>query len=115
MTLPNAHKALVDRVKLEEYLLSFEHPQGRGKALFFARFGYWRSNWEALRDAFLAQAATADAVELPANGFGRKFAVEGPLATPSGRTPIVRAIWFLPEGGEAPTFATAFPGKEDRR
>ncbi len=115
MLLPSADRATVDRTKLEGYLLSFEHPQGRGKALFFARFGYWRANWMVLHDALLRQAATQDATELPENTFGRKFAVEGPLTSPSGRTPIVRAIWFIPVGGEVPVFVTAFPGKEDHR
>ena len=115
MLLPNADRAIVDRAKLEGYLLSFEHPQGRGKALFFARFGYWRANWETLREALLQQAKTERATELPANDFGRKYAVEGPLASPGGRTPIVRAIWFIPVAGEIPVFVTAFPGKEDHK
>lgn len=115
MLLPNADRATVDRAKLEGYLLSFEHPQGRGKALFFARFGYWRANWEALRDALLHHAMAQEASALPANDFGRKYAVEGPMASPSGRTPIVRAIWFIPVGGELPVFVTAFPGKESHK
>ena len=112
MTLPNAAKAVVERSKLEAYLLSFEHPQGRSKAAFFARFGYWRSNWDVLRDALLSQARTQEAIKLPDTAFGTKYAVEGPLASPSGRTPMVRAIWFIPVGDEVPILVTAFPGRE---
>ena len=61
MDLPNANLAIIDRAKLEGYLLSASHPVGRFKARFFARLGFTASEWrlfaQALREQHLAQAA----------------------------------------------------------
>jgi hypothetical protein len=37
MRLPNAEKAVIERRKLTEYLLSETHPTGRFKAQFFKK------------------------------------------------------------------------------
>jgi hypothetical protein len=31
------------------------------------------------------------------------------MATPDGRTPLVRSVWFIDTGTEIPRFATAYP------
>lgn len=38
-----------------------------------------------------------------------KDVIEGPLVTPGGRNPMVRAIWFVESGQEHPRFVTAYP------
>ncbi len=81
-SLPNADKAFISREKIENYLLSIDHPEGRGKALLFARFGFARSRWMELRNALLEHARKCDAEELGPNAFGTKFLVSGPLWTP---------------------------------
>lgn len=40
MLLPHAEHAIIERAKLEHYLLSFSHPVGRFKARFFASLGF---------------------------------------------------------------------------
>jgi hypothetical protein len=35
--------------------------------------------------------------------------VEGALAAPDGRSPQVRAIWFIAKNAETATLATAYP------
>ncbi|WP_374760211.1 DUF6883 domain-containing protein [Dyadobacter pollutisoli] len=42
--LPNCTKAIVAINKIEGYLLNFDHPEGRSKAIFFRKFGYSASN-----------------------------------------------------------------------
>jgi len=59
MTLPNAHRALIDPAKLRDYLLSQLHPVGRFKAAFFIALGYSTDQWEVLRDDLLALARAA--------------------------------------------------------
>ena len=45
----------IDRNKIEGYLL---HPiNGRGKAAFFAAYGFSLARWDVLRDALLEHAA----------------------------------------------------------
>ena len=40
MMLPNYEQAIAPQRKITEYLLSFTHRDGRGKAAFFAHFGF---------------------------------------------------------------------------
>ncbi len=57
MLLPNADQAVVEKAKITEYLLSLDHPDGRSKAEFFARFGFRRQHWEVLAEALRAHGA----------------------------------------------------------
>ena len=107
--LPNADLAIVDERKLRRYLLSASHPAGRAKALFFKRFGFDLKTWRFLRGALLAHAASAEVVSEVATSFGTKYIVEGTLAAPDGRTPRVRAVWFVTKGEAAPRLVTAYP------
>ena len=44
---------MIEDSKLLEYALNPEHPQGRGKALFFEAIGYTRADYEDLRAGIL--------------------------------------------------------------
>ena len=57
MKLPNHQTAVVPKAKITDYLLSVEHRDGRGKALFFTRFGFSVGDWQALAAALLEHAA----------------------------------------------------------
>ena len=50
MLLPNAERALIDRAKIRDYLLSLHHPVGRFKARFFTSLGFtdWKAQFESL-------------------------------------------------------------------
>jgi hypothetical protein len=37
--------------------------------------------------------------------------VEGPLLAPDGRSPNLRAVWFIDNGQDTPRFVTAYPLK----
>ena len=41
--------------------------------------------------------------------FGKRYAVDGPLRCPDGRTPLGRVIWFIEGDGSEPQFVTAHP------
>ena len=66
MTLPGAERAVVEPAKVRDYLLSPEHPVGRGKARFFTGLGFRRERWPELRDALLALGRTGEATLGPA-------------------------------------------------
>ena len=108
-TLPNLHLATIERRKVTGYLLAANHPAGRAKAAFFARFGFTTGAWQELRDALLLHARSAPVVSVSDTPFGRKYILEGPLMSPDGRKPRVRAVWFLAAGETAPRLATAYP------
>lgn len=109
--LPDAERATVARSKLVDYLLSAEHPDGRGKARFFSAHGFSPAEWEALAAALRDHATVHPVVERVATAFGVRYVVEGELLTPDGRTPGVRAVWFVRTGRNVPELVTAYPMK----
>ena len=111
MKLPNVEQAIVPPEKVRDYLLSPTHRDGRGKAGFFARFGFSRAEWENLAMALRAHAATHEVAKIEASQFGARYVVEGTLASPDGRNPQVRAVWFIETDATAPRLATAYPLK----
>jgi hypothetical protein len=40
---------------------------------------------------------------------GLKYALDGKIETPSGRSPTVRTIWIVDAGVETPLLVTAYP------
>ena len=110
--LPNAERAVVARSKVVDYLLSEAHPDGRGKARFFFAHGFSPADWEALAAALRGHAVShrvANAVETP---FGVRYVVEGELASPDGRSPGVRTVWFIRTSHDVPELVTAYPMKQ---
>ncbi len=108
--MPGAANAIVDPAKIRDYLVSPEHPVGRFKAVFFARLGYSRQNWQALQSEFRRLALSEDAAPGPTNDFGLKFEVHATLEGPSGRRADVVIVWIVLNGEHSPRFVTAFPG-----
>jgi hypothetical protein len=93
-TLPNIQLARIERRKVTDYLLATSHSAGRAKAAFFARFGFTVGAWQQLRDALLLHERSAPVVSVWDTPFGGKYILEGPLASPDGRSPRIRAVWF---------------------
>lgn len=97
------------RAKIAGYLLSDSHPSGRAKAVFFCRFGFSAEAWELLAEALKRHAAEYEVAGIEESPFGKRYVIEGPLRSPDGRDPPVRAIWFIESGKDAPRFVTAYP------
>ncbi|MCL4787552.1 MAG: hypothetical protein KJ070_12285 [Verrucomicrobia bacterium] len=109
MKLPKAEQAIVPSRKVTHYLLSTTHRDGQHKAAFFHSFGFNLEAWEALASALLNHARTQEVTEVVPTPFGQNYVVEGPLLAPDGRTPRVRAVWFIANRQEIATLATAYP------
>ena len=111
MRLPNAERALIDRVKLEHYLLSTSHPIGRFKARFFAALGFTADRREvldqALRDQHLPKHAEAGAPDED----GQRFIIRAILRGPAGASDMVVSVWFMRTGEDQARFVTAYPGE----
>ena len=107
--LPNLEQAVVSEEKITGYLLSETHPSGRGKAAFFKRFGFDLDRWDVLAEMLKRHAENHGVTRIEDSPFGTRYVVEGMIDTPVGRTPWVRAVWFLREGHDAPHLATAYP------
>jgi hypothetical protein len=114
MRLPNAERAFISAPKLTGYLLSAAHPRGRGKALFFKRFGFDLGAAHLLEQSLLQHARKNEILRTYETPHGTKYEIEGPLLAPDGRTPMVRSVWIIEAGGAAPHFVTAFPASRRR-
>jgi Domain of unknown function (DUF6883) len=109
MRLPNPHLAIVEQAKICDYLLNLDHRFGASKARFFAAFGFTLDVWEELAVALKDHGVKNEVSKVKETGFGRRYEVEGELATPDGRRPRMRTVWQVDEGHEAPRLITAHP------
>jgi hypothetical protein len=107
--LPNIDQAFVEDGKLSDYLLNHAHPRGRAKARFLERFGFSAARPDELRQAFLDQARDNEVSAEQITDFGTVFEISGALASPDGRNPVVRAVWMLDTGSDAPRLITMVP------
>jgi hypothetical protein len=64
--------------------------------------------------ALRALAENGDVVENACSVHGEKYVVEGWLSahTEESRQRLVRTVWIIDSGREAPRLVTAYPGKE---
>lgn len=76
MILPNADKAIIKTEKITDYVLNFEHFEGKNKARVFASaLGLRKENADYLIDFIHKAILTNDAVEQPAM-FGARYTVD---------------------------------------
>ena len=111
MRLPNSELAIVEKAKIADYLLSETHEDGRGKAKFFLSFGFRSEEPEVLERALLTLAKTNDVASVEPSPHGTKYVVIGPVPSPNGQRPVVRTVWIVDNGQQAPRLITAFPGR----
>jgi len=112
--LRNAHLAVVERDKRLEYLLNAAHPDNGGKAQFFESLGFTAENPELLAGALHAVAQTGEVVEMVESTHGEKYVVDGRVSsqTEKSRQRMVRTVWIIDRGSDAPRLVTAYPGRE---
>jgi hypothetical protein len=102
-------EAIISPFKLRGYLLSSTHPLGSHKAVFFRSLGY-RSDEPQILVRDLTALLASHSRAIGATKYGQKYASEGRMQGPNGRTGLVLAIWIILSGETAPRFVTAYPG-----
>ena len=112
MKLPNHENAVVPQSKVTDYLLSFKHRDGRGKAQFFTRLGFSIDSWETLAKTLLGHATNHHVTKIEKTLFGTRYVIEGAIHTPDGRYPIICSVWFVETGESIPRFVTAYPFRQ---
>jgi filamentous hemagglutinin len=100
---------VVEIAKVEAYLLNQDHPTGRAKAAFFARFGYDSTDPVAFAVALDRHGATRPILRTSANAYGIKYEVRCGLETPDGRNPCIVTVWLQRERESACRLITAYP------
>jgi len=115
LKLPNYDKSTVPRTKVTDYLLSLSHYDGRGKARFFASFGFSLESWQILAEALRRHPADHEVTRIESSSFGTRYVIEGIISTPDGRAPFIRTVWFIETGEQIPRFVTAYPLRRTER
>jgi hypothetical protein len=110
--LPYAHVAVVEREKITEYLLNAAHPDNGGKAAFFQSLGFSGEDWTTLSAAFRKLIETTEVTMKLESPHGWKYILDGCIESPGGKAPLVRTIWIIDRGQEAPRLVTAYPHEE---
>ena len=110
--MPNADLAVVDQDKITNYLLNPAHPDNGGKAPFFLALGFRRNGWQSLAAALRRLANTTAVTKKMESPHGLKYALDGKIETPSGRSPRVLTIWIVDKGLQAPRLVTAYPHQD---
>lgn len=108
MILPRSNELEIAREKVTDYLLNPRHPDGAGKAAFFAVLGFDAERWNVLASALKDLAAAFPVVMCDSSPHGLKYVVDGALNTPLGKTPSVRTVWIVDAGGDIPRLVTAY-------
>lgn len=109
MKLPNAEHARVDRAKVVDYLLSPDHEKGGPKAGFSLGFGFTRERWEVFAEALRIHGASHEVVRIVPTQHGMRYVLDGILAVPDGRNPVVRTVWQVDSGDDVPRLISAYP------
>jgi hypothetical protein len=108
-----AETAVIEPAKLREYLLSLDHPDGRGKARYLALLGYTREHWERLARDLRQQILPLDAQPAGESRWGVKYEILGLLrgrtAVPPGSGRSGSFLAATPDLGWSPSFR----GKSD--
>ena len=115
MKLPNVNRVQIAKAKVVKYLLSPTHPEGAGKAEFFAAMGFRQEEWRVLADALHRVARDFPVTKSMTSPHGWKYIIEGVLPTPSGQAPIVRTVWIIDAGADTPRLVTAYPKEQEPR
>ena len=109
MRLPNAHRALVEREKITDYLLATVDSSDPSKPDFFFRFGFSADNWQAFAEALRLQGAANDVVRIVETAYGLRYHIDGIIETPDGRNPWIKTVWQIDAGTDYPRLITARP------
>ncbi|MDV2984276.1 UNVERIFIED_CONTAM: hypothetical protein Q9R58_08170 [Methylobacteriaceae bacterium AG10] len=74
----------------------------------FTTYGFHPDDPDRLVDAIYHHPETGLITQLPADEFGQRWIVVGPIVTPDGRNPVMRTGW-IKHGSGPPRFVTAIP------
>jgi Domain of unknown function (DUF6883) len=111
MKLPGVERAEVPEAKVMKYLLSTTHRAGKGKALFFMKFGFDPDRWQELAAALRQHVIDNEIAFQEKTIFGTRYVIDGLLKAPDGTWLNLRRALFVEDEGDSPKFITAHPLK----
>jgi len=112
MKIPHAEQALVERKKINEYLLNRKHPDNGAKADFYFQLGFSAEEWITFAAALRLLAITCDVTTIVESKHGTKYIVDGDLENPRRKRARVRTVWIIEVRGTIPRLVTSYPYEE---
>jgi hypothetical protein len=109
MKIPNPQNAIIEQAKIEQYLLDVDHPQGGTKARLLLSLGYSVDNWRILDDDLRRMHVPEDVLTVRSTEWGIRYEIVAPLTGPNGDIVLMRSIWQIDVGAEAPRLITMYP------
>ena len=108
MKLPEGERAVIDRRKLTDYVLSPQHDDGRHKAKLFKEvLGINLESMDLLQDALTEAAATGEAAPGRVDRYGQRVLVDFDFKGPGGQA-LVRSVWIVRLGERLPRLVTCY-------
>ncbi|HXL56198.1 MAG TPA: hypothetical protein VN958_08080 [Chitinophagaceae bacterium] len=108
MLLPNADKAIIKTEKITDYVLNFEHFEGKNKARVFASaLDLKKENADYLINAIKEAILINNAIKQSASAFETKYVVDFEL-TFENKTARVRTAWIIENEDEIPRLTTCY-------
>jgi len=108
MPIPDADRAVVEDVKVRDYLLNLAHPDGGPKAIWFHSLGYHCDEWHILAADLLAIARNCTTFDVDSTRFGVKYKASGNVGRYEHRPGVVVTVWIV-EDDDPPRSVTAYP------
>ncbi|MGE3310148.1 MAG: DUF6883 domain-containing protein [Limisphaerales bacterium] len=108
MRLPGASQAVIDKRKLEEYCLSFEHPRGKHKArVFHSVLGLTADSAAEFEGRIRQALETESCMAGEMDRFGRRYTVDFRWER-EGRSAAIRTAWIIREDEEFPRLTSCY-------
>jgi hypothetical protein len=113
MKLPYRKRAVIAPEKIDGYLLSTTHQEGKHKARVFKALGYDQSNRDVFENTLLKIAKNNDVVGVLDNvkngiNYGKKYYIDGIIGT-QGRSRNFRTVWQILANKRTPSLVTVKP------
>ncbi len=102
-------KVKISNNKLENYLLSESHPQGRSKAALFQKFGFDLDNSEALKEKLLKIFRQGKLIDKIENKYGYKYVIIGEIEVKPDKKVELTTIWIKEYSFNYIRLVTAYP------
>jgi hypothetical protein len=109
MKVPYSEQSYIEREKLTQYLLNFDHPDGASKAAFYEAMGYNLSNVDKLEIELLRHVDENEINSVSENQHGTKYVVIGTFYGKEERTRLLKTVWLIEKTKQYPRLITAYP------
>ena len=108
MLLPNANRAIISLEKITDYVLNFDHFEGKNKARMFASLlELTKENADDLIKLIKEAILKAEAIKQSESEYGTKYIVDFNLSF-KDKTALIRTAWIVDANDDIPRLITCY-------